>query len=127
MRSFIRAIGAFASFAPLALALPAAADSEAEAQESPSVRERPEPMPPETAREPAPTPDKVDEVPAFEDPTPPDFSIIDPNDPPPPGELPTAAEMEEKAKREAVGRQTDKLQNQSSHGVGQSYFGGGIF
>ena len=129
MRRPFRALAALATTSALGLALPAAADSEAaaEAEKPPAAQEQPQPVPPETAREPAPGPDAVDEVPAFEDPDPAGFSVIDPNDPPEPGEVPSAAEMEEKAKREAVGRQTEKLKDQSSHGVGQSYFGGGIF
>jgi hypothetical protein len=131
-RSFLRAAVAFAACAPLGLALSAAADPETEEARPPTPQERPQPapaptLPAEATAKPPPPAPPVEQVPDFDAPDPSNLSVIDPNNPPPPGKLPSAAEMEEKAKREAVGRQTEKLEKQSAHGVGQSYFGGGIY
>lgn len=130
MRRLIRATAALAAFAPMGLGVAAAADPEAEgeSQKPPAAQEQAEPPAPEQAQEPPPPPppEKLEEVPPFEAPNPPDLSVIDPNKPPP-GEAPSAAEKEEKARRDAVGRQTEDLEDQSAHGVGQTYFGGGIF
>ncbi len=118
MRRLARATATLAILAPLGLALPAAAEPEAEAAKPPAPPEKTAPAAAERA----------DEVPPFEAPDPPDFSVIDPTDPPDPTtDLPTPAELEEKAKREAVGRQTDQLRKQSAQGAGKEYFGGGIY
>jgi hypothetical protein len=127
MRRFSRAAASLVAWAPLGLALPALAGPEIENAKPPAAQERPEAVSvprasAEAAEKPAPPP-----VPDFDASDPSGFSVIDPNDLPPPGEMPTPAETEEKAKREAVGRQSKKLEDQSARGMGQSYFGGGLY
>lgn len=120
MRRFARATATLAVLAPLGLALPVAAEPEPEAAPTPPEKTAP--------AVPAPAAKPVDDVPPFEAPDPPDFSVIDPSHPPDPTtDLPTPAELEEKAKREAVGRQIDQLRKQSDQGAGKEYFGGGIY